>query len=127
MTFPGVTARYENTKYDEGTTCCDVDTERPDLARYPRYAHASPLQCELGVGDVLFIPRYWYHQVLTTEDCVSVNYFASLPLELMREGLPRYVLRLLHQSGKLSPRNAQCLQSAVFDYTARPIRFERMT
>jgi hypothetical protein len=52
-----------------------VDPERPDLARYPRFAQASPLTCELGPSDVLLLPSGWWHHVRTTETSISVNFW----------------------------------------------------
>ena len=54
-----------------------VDPERPDLARYPRFEDATPLRCELGPSDVLFIPSGWWHHVRTQrgEASISVNFW----------------------------------------------------
>ncbi|MBK7859926.1 MAG: cupin-like domain-containing protein [Archangiaceae bacterium] len=50
-----------------------VDPEAPDLSRFPRFAGARPFTVELQRGETLFIPRLWWHQVRTLEDCASVN------------------------------------------------------
>lgn len=54
-----------------------VDLERPDFERFPRMRDASPVVAELGPGDMLYIPRLWWHQVRTIGTCVSVNYWWS--------------------------------------------------
>ena len=38
-----------------------VDAARPDLSRFPEYAHAVGLEVTLSAGDCLFIPAYWWH------------------------------------------------------------------
>jgi ribosomal protein L16 Arg81 hydroxylase len=54
-----------------------VDTERPDLTAFPRYADALArrVEVELTVGEVLFIPATWWHEVSTlgTDYVCSVN------------------------------------------------------
>jgi hypothetical protein len=51
------------------------DVERPDLARYPRFAEATPLTCVIGPGDVLFVPGGWWHttRMLSASISISVN------------------------------------------------------
>jgi lysine-specific demethylase 8 len=50
-----------------------VDAERPDLARFPRFARVTPISGELEAGDVLFIPRLWWHQVRSVNLSISLN------------------------------------------------------
>ncbi|KAL1515572.1 hypothetical protein AB1Y20_002192 [Prymnesium parvum] len=39
------------------------DLERPDLERFPALAHAKALEATLQPGDVLWLPKYWWHLV----------------------------------------------------------------
>ena len=55
--------RYVNRKYDSGTLCCDVDAERPDYDEHPAFRGVRCSSVVLRPGDVLYIPRYWFHQV----------------------------------------------------------------
>jgi hypothetical protein len=55
-----------------------VDPEAPDLARFPRYrqAFAAAQVAELGPGDALFMPKYWWHHVTSLDPYnVMVNYW----------------------------------------------------
>lgn len=55
-----------------------VDLEAPDLSRFPRFAKAlDTAQCaELGPGDALFMPRYWWHHVTSRDPFnAMVNYW----------------------------------------------------
>ena len=47
----------------QGVPWVAVDPDAPDLAAYPRFAHASPLRCVLREGETLYLPALWYHQV----------------------------------------------------------------
>ena len=55
-----------------------VDPEAPDLARFPRYAHAIAAAriAFLEPGDALFMPRYWWHHVTSLDRYnAMVNYW----------------------------------------------------
>ena len=61
-----------------------VDVLRPDLGggggggsgggggggggQHPAFADATPTVCEVGPGDVLYVPSYWWHEVLSRPD-----------------------------------------------------------
>jgi hypothetical protein len=52
-----------------------VDAEEPDLTRYPRFARARPLRCVVEPGELLYIPRFWWHQVRSLDFSISVNFW----------------------------------------------------
>jgi hypothetical protein len=52
-----------------------VDIDAPDLHRFPRFADAQPYEAEIGPGDMLYIPPYWWHQVYSLELGIGANYW----------------------------------------------------
>jgi hypothetical protein len=51
-------------------------------ARYPVAGAALPLAAQeatLCAGDVLLLPPFWFHRVLTLSDSVSVNAWSDAP------------------------------------------------
>jgi lysine-specific demethylase 8 len=52
-----------------------VNVESPDLTKYPFFAEAAPpaLECVLHPGDVLVIPKKWWHHVRSLDTSVSAN------------------------------------------------------
>jgi hypothetical protein len=55
-----------------------VDLDRPDFARFPRFAEAlrHALVADLEPGDVIFIPTLWWHNVAAVGPLnVLVNYW----------------------------------------------------
>jgi hypothetical protein len=45
----------------------------PDLARFPRFSGASPVEATLEPGDVLLVPKYWWHCVYAVEPSVNLS------------------------------------------------------
>ena len=52
-----------------------VDAETPDLAAHPLFGGAHPVDCLLGPGDALFIPKGWWHYVRALTVSASVNFW----------------------------------------------------
>jgi hypothetical protein len=55
-----------------------VDLEAPDFTRFPRFQTAlgAALRAELGPGDALLMPRYWWHHVTSLDPYnAMVNYW----------------------------------------------------
>ncbi|KAJ3255762.1 Lysine-specific demethylase 8 [Chytriomyces hyalinus] len=63
--------------YPEGLlkNTAQVDVELPDLEKYPNFAHAEFLDCIVGPGDMLFIPRGWWHYVKSLDTSFSVSFW----------------------------------------------------
>jgi len=102
---------YVNNKYDSGTLCCDVDPEDVETAeKYPLYKKAvkTALIAELGPGEMLFIPRNWFHHVRTLSTSISVNFFASTLIEMLTWGAKRAILWIFHQLGLYKRGNCVC-------------------
>ena len=75
------------------------------LKRFPRFAEAQPIEVTLRPGDLLFLPAYWWHEVVTDapaakhapdELVVSVNFwFSTLPTLTRPPSVP-IELSMLH-------------------------------
>ncbi|CAK9046966.1 unnamed protein product [Durusdinium trenchii] len=95
--FPPECAKnlYVNAKYDSGTLCCDVDAFNPDYERHPLFHRVKSWEVvELNPGDVLFIPAFWWHSVLTTSrTSISLNSFVSRPSERLTRGVWRQLVQ----------------------------------
>ncbi|VDP19018.1 unnamed protein product [Heligmosomoides polygyrus] len=54
---------------------CEVDALNPDLVKYPQFAQ---VRCWDGVvegGDVLFIPKGWWHLVASLSSSISISFW----------------------------------------------------
>jgi len=56
-----------------------VRLEAPDPVAFPRFREATPLQVDLGPGEMLLIPRGWWHHFETLEPSIAVNFFWLTP------------------------------------------------
>ena len=57
-----------------------LDPTRVDLRTYPSFARARGMQAELSPGDVLWLPRYYWHHVLQLgdeEENLSLNFWGG--------------------------------------------------
>lgn len=59
-----------------------VRVEAPDYQRFPDYARARPIEVDLVRGDLLFIPKGWWHQFSTVERAIAVNFFWLTPRQV---------------------------------------------
>jgi [protein]-arginine 3-hydroxylase / protease len=59
--------------FNSGMWASRIDPLKPDLNRYPAFTQALGFKCELQPGEMLFLPRFWWHYVEATSVCVNIN------------------------------------------------------
>mmetsp|Transcript_65625 Transcript_65625/g.148099 ORF Transcript_65625/g.148099 Transcript_65625/m.148099 type:complete len:273 (+) Transcript_65625:238-1056(+) len=52
-----------------------VDVEAPDLEAFPHFSEATPFEATLEAGDLLYIPRRWWHHVRSLSRSTSVTFW----------------------------------------------------
>ena len=52
----------------------EVDPEHPDLQRFPLFEKATAFYCTLNPGELLLIPRRWWHHVSSVQKSITVAY-----------------------------------------------------
>ena len=67
--------------YEESSIFSQVHIAQPNLVQHPDFALASPTSVVLEPGQVLFVPRHWWHHVECLEDAVSVNMWQQHALD----------------------------------------------
>lgn len=50
------------------------DPEKPDLKKYPDFAKAIPMICDLAAGETLFIPAGWWHFTRILETAINFRH-----------------------------------------------------
>lgn len=58
-----------------GNNISQVNVASPDLTQFPAWAHADRALVEIGPGDMLFIPLFWWHAVWGIDQNMSINYW----------------------------------------------------
>lgn len=81
---PGSAASSSSTSASSATTAqgniSAVDVEEPadsavNKAKYPLFANAKHVDCVLGPGDILLIPKGWWHYVRSITPSFSINFW----------------------------------------------------
>lgn len=78
--------------YEESSIFSKVNIQDPDYKQHPSYSCTTPYKVMLSPGEVLFVPRHWWHHVTCIEPSVSVNVWiplASDARERVKEGMVR--------------------------------------
>jgi hypothetical protein len=52
-----------------------VDAQDPDLQRFPRFRSAAGYDVTLTRGDMVYIPQGCWHQVITEEPSIAINFW----------------------------------------------------
>jgi lysine-specific demethylase 8 len=73
---PGHASRmYSHGLFSGMPNFAQVDPERPDYDRHPRFRGMPALGGVVGPGETLFIPSGWWHHTRTLDDAVSMNFW----------------------------------------------------
>jgi hypothetical protein len=60
--------------YNHRHVFSEVDLERPDAGRWPRFEEASVLEVVVEPGETMFLPLGWWHQVASLDMSLSFSY-----------------------------------------------------
>lgn len=73
--------------FHRGMWVSPVDPNNPDFALYPRFRDARGVQGELSPGDILYLPRFWWHaaQAITTSVNINQWVYSGGPLQWWHE------------------------------------------
>jgi hypothetical protein len=100
-----------------GTPISLVDTSKPDLERFPRYAEALQVAqaAELEPGDAIYIPFHWWHGV---DSLAPLNLFVNYWWDPARKDIGNPYDALMHAflSLKNLPPDQRAAWRTVFDH-----------
>ncbi len=72
-----ISPKYSENCYPTNITWYDgyspIDVMQPNLDLYPEFGNVLLLQSELEAGDMLYIPKGWWHDIRSTENSISAN------------------------------------------------------
>ncbi|KAK5580310.1 hypothetical protein RB653_000326 [Dictyostelium firmibasis] len=63
----------------------EFDFDNPDFKEFPEAKNYKMIEIELNQGEMLFIPKLWWHHVKTLEPSISINFwFQHIGSELLK-------------------------------------------
>jgi hypothetical protein len=71
--------------FADSHTKSQVAPQHPDLDAHPRFSRATLFETVLHPGDVLFLPRGWWHYFASSERSISLSCWHGTPLGLQHE------------------------------------------
>ncbi|MCA9263209.1 MAG: cupin-like domain-containing protein [Planctomycetales bacterium] len=90
---------YVSRKFDQGTTISDVDIDRYDEVQWPRFRQVQLIRIVLHPGQMLFIPRGWWHYVRSLDKSISVSNITFDWKGILGDAIPFRLLQKLHDWG----------------------------
>jgi len=73
-----------------------VNIHNPDLTTFTNFAFATPHEAVIHPGDVLYVPSYWWHHVISLDDSISVSWwFLMQPVGEKPQILPLTTVNLV--------------------------------
>jgi Cupin-like domain len=90
---------YPNNRFDQGTTSSEVDVDDYDPQRFPLFERATEYRIVVHPGDMLFIPRGWWHHVRSLDKSISVSNLGYDVKGLIVDLLSDRVKQALHDVG----------------------------
>lgn len=70
LTYVEETDHFERTQLQESTAMVmsPFNPAAPDFDRFPESANAKQMACRVDAGDVLYLPAFWWHEVVSAPD-----------------------------------------------------------
>jgi Cupin-like domain len=65
---------YPVPAYNTFQSCLVTDVQHVDVARFPLFKNAQPVEVTIGPGELLVIPAFWYHCVYAVDNVFSVSF-----------------------------------------------------
>jgi hypothetical protein len=101
---------YYHSQYDTGSTDFWADAEFVNNEKYPLFEKVrDKIQVfTINKGEALYIPKHWLHEVITTDDSMSVNVFLHNSMDYFIWNRINNFLYLLHSRGLYKKGNCVC-------------------
>lgn len=87
--------------YEESSIYSKVDFTNIDVGKFPKLHCTSPYVVQLEPGDVLFVPKHWWHFVESLDTSISINTWLELPsdrLDQLQEAVVQHQVAAVCQA-----------------------------
>ncbi len=99
---------YPSKKYIAGAIGSRVDINDYSEKKFPRFSEVEFSHVILEPGDVLFLPKKWWHYVESLDTSISINNFGYSRTEKYTIALVEHIKDYLHRKGWYKPNNCLC-------------------
>lgn len=99
---------YVSKKYDAASVFSEVDINNYDETKHPKFKNVEIYSVVLNPGDVVFIPKGWWHYVKSLDVSISVNNFGYLLKDILFYRLIDSLKYRLHLLGLFGAKNCTC-------------------
>ena len=99
---------YPSRKYDFRSQLSEIVINETTLDHFPKFGQANVFRVILHPGDMLFIPKGWWHYVKSLDTSISVNNFGLTKLDLYTVDLWEKIKMALHKRGLYRSNNCTC-------------------
>lgn len=90
---------YVSRKFDQGTTISEVNLHDYDASQFPRFSKVQHHRIILHPGEMIFIPRGWWHHVESLDRSISVSNITYDASGILFDAFPHRVKQFLHDLG----------------------------
>ena len=90
---------YPAKRFDQGTMSSEMDVDHYDAARFPLFEKAKEYRVVVHPGEMLFIPRGWWHHVRSLDKSISVSNMSYDAKGIVVDLLSQRVKQALHDVG----------------------------
>ncbi|MCF7560812.1 cupin-like domain-containing protein [Sabulilitoribacter multivorans] len=101
---------YPSNKHIYGAIACSVNINNFDHTRFPNFKNTVFNTIILEPGDVLFIPKKWWHYVQALDSSISVSNFGYTKKEMYTLILKERIFQSLHKRGYYKRNNCFCCE-----------------
>src|SRR5690606_16747779 len=99
---------YPSKKFDLGAVLSEVDLNNYDEKKHPEFKKVEFYSATLEPGDVLYIPKGWWHYVRSLDTSISVNNFGYTKKETLLLKPVEVIKNSLHHRGYYKKNNCTC-------------------
>lgn len=86
-----------------------VDVFEPDLQAYPGFRNVTVFRDTIGPGDILYIPKRWWHDIRSLDTSISISLWWISPREFLQElkhEIHHAYLRTLNRATAMERKNS---------------------
>lgn len=90
---------YVSKKFDQGARLSEVDLHNWDEEKFPLFGKVKHQKIILDAGQMLFIPRGWWHHVESMDKSISVSNLTYDLSGILFDAIPHRIKQIVHNAG----------------------------